>query len=184
LINILQIFFRQINIKLFSIKSLFQLATTVKVQFFKTFVLLYFDYCSSLALCYPRCLVKKLTYYYYTCHSTLFKFCKKNFKSNSCLSKRNNFLASYGLFSYQPRSANTVASYFVICQQNIFQHKSLAAPHQASTFLLKNLLCLKDSRQSTMSMILRSKANLNASKSNTKYGDLTFGVSIKFKESN
>ena len=164
---------RQINIKLFSIKRLFQLATAVKIQFFKTFVLPYFDYCSSLAVYYPSCLVKKLTNYYYTCLSSLFKFCKNNFISNSCLSKRNNFLASYGLFSYQHRLLHRILSF---ANKIYFSISPLAAPHhQASPLLLKNLLRLKDCRQSTMSMSLRSKANLDASKSNTKYGDLTFG---------
>ena len=36
---------------------------------------------------------------------------------------------------------------------------------QASRLLLKNLLRIKDSRQSTIRIILRSKANLNISKS-------------------
>ena len=39
---------RSINKKLYSIKRIFYLPTAVKIQFFKTFVMPYFDYCSSL----------------------------------------------------------------------------------------------------------------------------------------
>ena len=45
---------RQINSKLFSIKRLFVLSTSVKMQFFKTFVLPYFDYCISLLVYFPK----------------------------------------------------------------------------------------------------------------------------------
>ena len=43
-----------INRKLFSIKRLFYLATSVKIHFFKTFILPYFDYCSSLIIYIPE----------------------------------------------------------------------------------------------------------------------------------
>ena len=43
---------KSINQKLFSIKRLFYLATSVKVKFFKSFILPYFDYCGSLFIYY------------------------------------------------------------------------------------------------------------------------------------
>ena len=38
---------RSINIRLYAIQKLFQLPLAVKIQFFKTFILPYFDYCLS-----------------------------------------------------------------------------------------------------------------------------------------
>ncbi len=43
-----------INRKMFSIKSLFQLSFSVKIQFFKTFVMTYFDYCGSLSMYFSK----------------------------------------------------------------------------------------------------------------------------------
>jgi len=43
-----------INRKLHSIKRLFYLATHVKIQFFKTLILPYFDYCLSLVIYFPK----------------------------------------------------------------------------------------------------------------------------------
>ncbi len=43
-----------INRKLFGIKRLFYLSTSVKIQFFKTFILPYFDYCLSLLIYFPK----------------------------------------------------------------------------------------------------------------------------------
>jgi len=42
-----------INRKLYSIKRLFFLCTSVKIHFFKTFILPYFDYCLSLIIYFP-----------------------------------------------------------------------------------------------------------------------------------
>jgi hypothetical protein len=39
-----------VNWKMYSIKRLFYLCTSVKIQFFKTFILPYFDYCLSLII--------------------------------------------------------------------------------------------------------------------------------------
>ena len=49
-----------VNRKLYSIKRLFYLSTTVKIQFFKTFILPYFDYCSSLLIYYPKSSIQSL----------------------------------------------------------------------------------------------------------------------------
>ena len=45
---------RIVNRKLYSIKRLFFLCTSVKIHFFKRFILPYFDYCLSLIIYFPR----------------------------------------------------------------------------------------------------------------------------------
>ena len=54
-----------INRKLFSIKRLFYLATSVKIHFFKTFVLPYFDYCLSLIIYFPGSALQSLSNCFY-----------------------------------------------------------------------------------------------------------------------
>ena len=44
---------RIVNRKLYSIKRLFFLCTSVKIHFFKRFILPYFDYCLSLIIYFP-----------------------------------------------------------------------------------------------------------------------------------
>ncbi len=72
---------RQINSKLFSIKRLFYLSTAVKLQFFKTFILPYFDYCMSLHIYYPKVAIIKLTKCFYLCLYKLFNFNFDSFQS-------------------------------------------------------------------------------------------------------
>ena len=43
-----------VNRKLFSIKIIFYLSQSVKLQFFKTFILPHFDYCSSLVIHFSK----------------------------------------------------------------------------------------------------------------------------------
>ena len=78
-----------INSKLFSIKRLFHLSTTVKIQFFKTFILPYFDYCMSLFIYFNKQALQKLYNKYYLC---LFKLFKVEFSSFSSLNDVNDFL--------------------------------------------------------------------------------------------
>ena len=50
----------KINQRLFSIKKIFFLENSVKLQFFKTFILPYFDYCSTLLIYYPKSTIQKI----------------------------------------------------------------------------------------------------------------------------
>jgi hypothetical protein len=50
-----------LNRKMYSIKRLFYLATSVKIQFFKSFMLPYFDYCLSLTIYFPKSTIQSLT---------------------------------------------------------------------------------------------------------------------------
>ena len=63
-----------INRKIFSIKRLFYLATSVKIQFYKTFILPYFDYCLSLIIYFPKQTVQSLNNCFNLCLYRLFMF--------------------------------------------------------------------------------------------------------------
>ena len=63
-----------INRKLFTIKRLFYLSTSVEIQFFKTFILPYFDYCLSLLIYFPKNTIQKLRNCFNNCIYMLLKF--------------------------------------------------------------------------------------------------------------
>jgi hypothetical protein len=85
--------------KMYSIKRLFYLATSVKIQFFKTFILPYFDYCISLFIYFPKAAIQSLCNCFNLCLFKLFNF---NNKSDS-VNFYNNFLEKYNLFTLQHR---------------------------------------------------------------------------------
>ena len=58
---------KDINTKLFSIKKLFFLPTKVKIQFFKTFILSYRNYCSTLSIYFLKLVLRMLQNSYYLC---------------------------------------------------------------------------------------------------------------------
>ena len=57
-----------INKRLYSIKNLFFLPTSVKIQFFKSFILPYFDYCSTLLAYFNKQMIQKLS----NCYNKLY----------------------------------------------------------------------------------------------------------------
>jgi hypothetical protein len=64
---------QMVNRKIYSIKRLFQLSLSVKVKFFKTFVMPYFDtltYCGTLSIYFANLLLTKLCYSY-NCRSNV-----------------------------------------------------------------------------------------------------------------
>jgi hypothetical protein len=63
-----------VNKKLYSIKRLFFLCTSVKIHFFKTFILPYFDYCLSLIIYFPSSAYQSLNNCFNICLYKLFKF--------------------------------------------------------------------------------------------------------------
>jgi len=63
---------KKVNLKIYSIKKLFHLPFSVRIQFYKTFILPYFDYCLSLIIYYPKYSIQKLQNFYYTCITKLF----------------------------------------------------------------------------------------------------------------
>ena len=92
---------RTINSKLFTIKNIFYLCTSVKVQFFKTFIMPYFDYCSSLYIYFNKESLKLLVNKFYFC---IYKLFGSNFSDFSSLGEINIFLEKkFNLSSFQTR---------------------------------------------------------------------------------
>ena len=51
---------KNVNIKLYSIKRLFYLCQSVKLQFFKFFIMPHFDYCSTIFCYFPKTTLQKI----------------------------------------------------------------------------------------------------------------------------
>ena len=56
-----------VNKRIFSIKRLFYLSFSVKLQFFKSFIWPHFDYCNSLFIHFPKSTLQKISNCYYFC---------------------------------------------------------------------------------------------------------------------
>jgi len=160
---------RQINSKLFSIKRLFVLSTSVKMQFFKTFVLPYFDYWISLLVYFPKLMLQKLSKCFYLCLYKLF-----NYKFDGCQPNTiNTFLTNYGLFAFEHR-----VLYRLLTFTNKLVYKLDVG--ETAPEILKSYLPQKIDRQSlavTENLTdynLRNKTELDAAVSRTKFGDMTF----------
>ena len=143
----------KINRKLFSIKRIFYLSTSVKLQFFKTFLLPHFDYCISLSIYFSKRAIQKLSNCYYMCLNKLFKFNLTNMTVNTI----NDYLKQYNLFSLQHR---------IVLRISTFVHKIL---HNKQPENLYNSLKFNDYKMS-----LRSNGNIYQPRVASKYGDLTF----------
>jgi len=147
-----------INKKHFAIKRIFYLADSVKLQFFKTFILPYFDFGLSLIIYFSKYAIHKLEKTYYNCIYKLFKInvnCFDVFGVNKKLEDLN-------LNSFQHR---------VFQKLTLFAFKikySLNAP--------KTLKEVLDCKRKTYSHNLRetSKEYISQLKNNSSYGDLTF----------
>ena len=106
-----------INRKLFSIKRLFYLATSVKIQFFKTFILPYFDYCLSLIIYFPKSTFQSLNNCFNLCLYRLFKFKPEKPSPDDDIDEdkiMNDFidkLQSYDLFTFQSRIYSKLLSF-------------------------------------------------------------------------
>jgi hypothetical protein len=107
---------KMINRKIYSIKRLFYLATAVKKQFFKTFILPYFDYCSSLLTYYPKFSIQSLNNCFNLFLSKLFKIKPDKVELNldsliddisaeqdNVMNNLTEHLQRYGLFTIQKR---------------------------------------------------------------------------------
>ena len=89
----------KVNGIMYSMKRLFYLPLSTKIQFFKTFILPLFDYCLTLSIYYERYLITKLSNCYYTTMSRLFGTNKSdsfNF-TNKSHDELQSFLAQYNL---------------------------------------------------------------------------------------
>ena len=157
-----------INRKLFSIKRLFYLSMSVKIQFFKTFILPYFDYCLSLLIYFPRHIIQKLSNCFNNCIYMLLKF-RIEPEDNQEISdediiKYNDKLQTFGLFSFQHRLMNKILT---------FAHKIINNPNSPSE--LKGLIRPEDIRVSHNSCELRNKKTyIKDSETITRYNQQTF----------
>lgn len=93
---------RSVNIRLYSIKKLFYLPFQVKLQFFKTFILPLFDYCSTLLFYFSKRAIQKLSDCYYLSLHKLFKISKYIAHSED-FNLFNDILKSFNLYCFQHR---------------------------------------------------------------------------------
>ena len=147
-----------VNKRLYSIKRLFFLHFSVKLQFFKAFILPHFDYCSSLFIYFPKYLIQKLNNLYYGCLSKLFRFKFFNCTNNTI----NDFLAKYNLFSFVHR---------FFYRFNIFVFNLINNPN--SSLCLKSQI-VKIEKQCRYNLRSSGQSCYETVKSNNKFGDKTF----------
>ena len=122
---------RAVNIRLYSIKKLFYLPFAVKLQFFKTFILPYFDYCSTLLFYFSKRSIQKLADCYFTCLHKLLNLSHYIAYSED-YNTFNNILQNYNINCFQHR---------VIFRMSKFIHNILynpASPPYLSKHLIRN----------------------------------------------
>jgi hypothetical protein len=129
-----------------SIKKLFQLSTSVKMQFFKSFMLPYFNYCSTLAIYYTKTAIQRMCNCYNLCLFKLFGI-KNSAQTNNELNDHNNKLEKYNLNAYEHRLMSNLATFAhkIINNDNaplalkeLFKPKPISNTDRES--VLKNLL--------------------------------------------
>ena len=147
-----------INRKMFAIKRLFYLSKAVKLQFFKTFILPFFDFGLSLIIYFSKLAIQKLEKTYYNC---LYKLFKINISSHD-VSIVNNDLKKLNLMTFQHR---------------VFQKLSfLAFNLKHSQNSPKELKACLNSNTKHVPYTFResTKEFISMSSSKTIYGELTF----------
>ena len=144
-----------VNAKLYSIKRLFYLSFNVKIQFFKTFIMPYFNYCITLSIYFPKATLQSLCNFYYFCLYKLF-----NLKTVCDITLLNNILESMSLSSFQ----HNLLFKLTIFSHNIFNNKNVPAK-------LKKLLLNKKNEDYNLrrnSQLFQPTIPLN------HFGELTF----------
>jgi hypothetical protein len=101
---------KKIFIKMYSIKKLFQLCHSVKLQFFKSFMQPYFDYCSTLSIYFAKTALQRMCNCFNLCLFKLFKI-KNEASDNNELNEHNNKLESFGLFAFEHRLVARLATF-------------------------------------------------------------------------
>jgi hypothetical protein len=96
---------KKVNRRIFAVKRLFFITHKVKIQFFKTFILPYFDYCTTLLIYFNKAMIYKLFKCYYVCLFRLFKY---NFFGKDLISI-NQVLQRFGLTTIQYRIFTRIA---------------------------------------------------------------------------
>jgi len=148
--------------KLYSIKRLFYLSFSVKLQFFKTFIQPYFDYCSTIFIYFSKSAIQRIANYFYICLNKLL-----NFKCTTTpvdFNNINNSLEKMGLNSLQHR---------LFIRLMTFSHKLFT--NEFAPLNLKSSLQLKQSSASisTRSTMIKNIA-INDIGVLNDYGKKTF----------
>ena len=136
--------------------KLTHLPLSIRIQFFKTFILPYFVYCLSLIIYYPKYSIQKLQTYYYTCIFKLFGLSFINYSYEDT----EKALKRFGLFSFE---------YRVFSKLGIFLHRILCSEH--SPPCLRELFILK---LDTHSYRMRCADRYVIPKANNHFGEATF----------
>ena len=163
-----------INQKLYSIKRLFYLCTSVKIQFFKTFIMPYFDYCLSLLIYFPKSTIQGLSDCFNFCLFKLFKF-KIESESVELINSNdiNNFnlkLQKFGLFSFQHRLMNKLLSFL----------NNIISCDQAPSNLKSQIVQSESTKPNTKS----TRRNVYNEAITEKFGQLTFDYFFSKLKSN
>lgn len=127
-----------VNKRLYAIKDLFYLQLKVKIQFLKTFIMPYFDYCTSILIYMPKVAIQKLANAYNSCIFKLLQTKRlRDIKINYShdFNQLNNALEYYGLQAFQHRIIIRVSTYI---------HK-LYNSANAPANLVKNFIFNRDS---------------------------------------
>ena len=163
---------------MYSIKRLFFLCTSVKIHFFKTFILPYFDYCLSLIIYFPSSAYQSLNNCFNLCLYKLFKFKPEIVEKDEEVDEikiMNDFiekLHSYHLFTLQSRIYNKLLMFSHSIKTNsrapveLRSHIDLPAPDD-------DLVNQTDQTQEVYSL-RRGRTMIKNKIPETKYDTLTF----------
>ena len=132
---------------------------TVRLQFFKTFILPLFDYCLSLVCYFTKTQIQRLANCYNACLFKLFRF---DFTYKE-LDEINNFLEEYKLFGFQHR---------IVLRLSLFSHKIINT--LSAQLKLKEQILFNSDRNIQYNLRQTSKPTLYIPKINNHYGELTF----------
>ena len=103
----------------------------MRLQFFKSFILPYFDYCSSLVIYFPKRALQKLANTYYYCTQKLLHL-RFSITSVEDFNKVNNDLNKYNLDCYQHRLIKRISRFVY----KVFNQKN--SPANLKVSLTKN----------------------------------------------
>jgi hypothetical protein len=153
-----------VNKKLYSINTLFFLPKSVKVQFFKTFIMPHFDYCLSLLIYFSKKAIQSLSNCYYLCLFKLFNFSCKVISVDN-FNTINNNLEGLGLNGLIHRLIIKLSSFF---------HKIL---HEKNApIILKHKITFNHSFNKPYPLRNVNKLFVPGSNKNNQYGDISFSI--------
>lgn len=164
-----------VNKKIFSFKNLFFLSNCTKIQFFKTFILPHFDYCSTLIIYFSKTLIDSIEKFYKICIFRLFKISlfdlsiSDQYISLKCLNLlpiKLRFFYNLCTFSYKIVNKKILFNFFeqlkIVNEQNsirICSHKNIyAVPFARINFSTSRLSVFLPN---FLNKVLKFSTNLN-----------------------